>query len=82
MGIIVRFRSEGNSMYIVEKEKEFWLVNLEIRSKCKARPPEYPDMFLKFGYYEGCEKVTDEIMKEIVDVMDNGVLIKVNWHDE
>ena len=44
--------TRGSGIFIVFYKKAYYLINISEGSVTKAKPPEHPDMFLKFGYFE------------------------------
>jgi hypothetical protein len=44
--------SRGGQAFIIRYNKEYYLVNVPNGTCTKARPPDRPDMFLKYGYFE------------------------------
>ena len=45
--------SRGPDIHIVEHLSKYYLINLRAKKVILADPPDIPDMFLKFGYFEG-----------------------------
>ena len=46
------FSSRGLDIHVVEHLGKYYLVNLRAKKVILANPPDIPDMFLKFGYFE------------------------------
>ena len=61
----------GNQIFIVKQGGEFFLVNLDIKKAKKAKPPDKPDMFLKFGYFEEVDAVSAKTRLEIIETLKN-----------
>ena len=55
--------TRGNGIYIAQKDDNFYLVNLS-----NDKPPKVsdnPDKFLKFGYFEPVDNVSEDVLKSI-----------------
>lgn len=50
-------KREGGT-YIVKYNEEYYLINIFTRTKQLADPPDSPDMFLKFGYFENADEIS------------------------
>jgi hypothetical protein len=59
----------GDNIFIVEKDGVFYIVNLITRKVEKADPPNMPDMFLKFGYFEDADELDPATMRNIESVL-------------
>jgi len=61
----------GQDIFIVEKDGKYYLVNLELESCSLAEPPNIPDMFLKFGYFEEVKDiyVSESTKDAIIKIM-------------
>jgi len=61
--------NRGNEAYIVKQNGKFYLVNLISEKAVVAIPPNSPDMFLKFGYFENVKKLAEDVTKRIEKIM-------------
>ena len=55
--------TRGDDIYVAQKGDNFYLVNLR-----SDRPPlvsPYPDSFLKFGYFEPVDTLSEDVLKSI-----------------
>ena len=55
--------TSGDDVYIVQKDKAFYLVNLEVET-----PPikkEVLESLIKFGYFTAVDKLDDEKLSQI-----------------
>ena len=68
MGIKIHFTS-GDGDFIVEKNKEYYLVSIGSGKVMKANPPGEPTMFFKFSQYEKVANVKWEEENEIVRLL-------------
>ena len=63
----------GDQAYIALYHKKYYLVNIFTGKALLANPPDTPDMFLKFGYFDEVEVVDIEVMFKI-----EAILAKIN----
>lgn len=61
----------GNRIFIVKKSNEFFLVNLDTKKAIKAKPPDKPDMFLKFGYFDEVDTLSVSTRMDIITCLKN-----------
>lgn len=61
-------RGSGSRIYIIEENDIYYLVNIGHKTLSKAEPENMPDMFLKFGYFEDVEDVSDEECNKINEI--------------
>lgn len=59
----------GEDTFIVKREGMFYLVDLYTKKVTRAIPPDAPDMFTKFGYFEYVEDVALPHKLEIIELM-------------
>lgn len=61
-------RGSGSGVYIIEENDIYYLVNMGHKTLSKAEPKNMPDMFLKFGYFEDVENLSDEEYEKINEI--------------
>lgn len=67
---MMKIHFQRENQFIVEKDKNFYLVNLGTDGYVLADPPDSPDMFLKLGYFEDPE-INKEIEEKINKILEN-----------
>lgn len=66
---IVAQRGRSNTIFLVEYNQEYYLVNIANRTYAKSR---YPDKFLRFGYFYPVKRVKGEIAEQVRAVLLGG----------
>lgn len=71
MNKIVFKRGTTLGTLIVENKGVYYLVSMDTMMATKADPPNRPDMFLKFGYFESVElvEITEEVQNRVDVIM-------------
>ena len=69
---IVAQRGESNTIFLVEYNQEYYLVNIDNKTYAKASPANIPDMFLRLGYFNAVKKVKAEIANQVWAVLAGG----------
>lgn len=59
----------GEDTYIVEHNGQYYLVSIDAKKIAKADPPNRPDMFLKFGYFEEVDAVPVTVRNQILELL-------------
>lgn len=59
----------GEDTFIVKQNEVFYLVDLYKKKVIKADPPDIPDMFTKWGYFEEVDTVSLPNKQEITKLM-------------
>lgn len=59
----MRILYRRENQFIVEKDKKFYLVNLQTKKATLAEPPDKPDMFLRLGYFQDANLNAAEFVK-------------------
>lgn len=58
----------GNSQYLVRKEEEYYLVNMQTM---KFMKDDNPTIFMKWGYFEDVENLSPELAASIESVLED-----------
>lgn len=66
---IVAQRGRSNSIFLVEYNQEYYLVNIANRTYVRSK---YPDKFLRFGYFYPVKRVKAEIARQVRSVILGG----------
>ena len=61
----------GDRIFIVKQSSDFFLVNLDTKKAIKADPPDKPDMFLKFGYFDKVDTLSVSTRMDIITCLKN-----------
>lgn len=63
----------GGDSYIVKYNGVYYLVSLDVDKVSKAFPPEIPDKFLKFGYFEEVDELSVDDFESIMTLLQKNV---------